>query len=549
MSSMQRSFVPSPSRERLVRFWVTPALERQAKHLMRLKEGDIRRNRETIVLKENRLRAVYRAKLPFLDFPVLIKVFRHPTVRRILRGIVTPYADRELSNALKAIRIGIPVADPLFLVRKRRGWRPGISLLAYRFLEGSSLYQYLSVQETLPYRERLWLMRSAGEFTALLHDKGGKHGDYHAGNLMILRDGTLALTDLFPLSFTKSLSEKDRVEGLAHLVASLLPTVGKAGIDELLDGYRAVSRVPLSMEAEDRIMAQQRALRRRHEISRARRCLKNSSQFYQVRLPGLRVAARRDLPLEEIRFILQEFRKVYRYRPESALKNAPESVILTLDIEEGWPLCVKWYRKRGGWDNLKEWIRGGRALRAWKAGNALLARGIPVATPYAMVRTAEEGILVMERAEGIELDRLLFRLLQVRGDTVRRLKNCLSDTLGHLMGTLHGRGIYHADMKACNLLVAMEGETPRVKLVDYDRVQFFDTLPERFMIRNLVQLNLSIPREVSRSLRFRFLRAYVGNHPHAPGEKRLFRRVWEESRKASIVYVTDRGDREEHWQS
>ncbi len=535
------------SHERLVRFWVSPELKKYEALLRQMNEADIRHNRETVMIKENRLRTVYRTRFSFIESPVLIKSFHFPTVRRVLRGWFAPYADRELANAGAARQRGIPTAKPLFLIRKRNGWRPTMSLLGYQFLEGSSLYLYLSVKEALSYDKRLQLMRVAGEFTALLHERGGIHRDYHAGNLLILKDESLALIDLFPLSFVKSLTEKNRIDGLAHLVASLMPLVGKAGIDELMDGYREATRVPLSAEAEDKIMKRQQEIQRRHEISRSRRCMKNSSQFYQVRFPYLRIAARRDLTVEDIFSFLGDFNTLYREHPENALKNSPESVIFRVDRPGQIPFCVKWYKKRGGLDDLKEWVRGGRVLRAWKAGNGLAARGIPVATPYAMVKTRQGGVLLMEAVEGVELDRLLFQLLLLKGQAVWRLKRNLAEHLGHLMGLLHHKGIFHADMKACNIMVAEEDEFPSVTLMDYDYVRFFDTLPMKLMMKNLVQLNNSIPSGISRSLRLRFLRAYVGNYPDAPSEKDLFRMVWEESRDKSIVYVTDRGDRKESW--
>ncbi len=536
-------------RGRLERFWIAPALQGVAARVRNLSEAEIRRNRNAVILKENRLRAVYRVRLPYLDFPVLIKFFRYPTFRRTLRGIFTPYEDRELQNARVARNRGIPVADPLFLIRRRRGWRPVESLIAFRYLEGSSLHRYLSVKEALPYAERLRLMRLAGKFTALLHEKGGIHRDYHAGNLLILRDGSLALTDLFPLSFGDAIKEKERIEGLAHLIASLLPIVGQSGIDELLDGYRERSLAPLSAEDEDRILSRAIRIQRHHEASRAARCMKNSSQFYQVRLPRLRISARRILPLEEVQAVLRDFQRAYREHPEEALKNAPESVVIKLENARQIPLCVKWYRKRGRLDSLKEWARGGRALRAWKAGNGLAARGISIATPYAMAKTPEGGYLLMEIAEGIGLDRLMSRLVALKGETVRRLKRNLADSLGYFVGTLHAKGIYHADMKACNVLASTENETPSLKLIDYDYVKFFDTLPAKFVIKNLVQINTSVPKEISRSLRFRFLRAYAENFRGAPEKKRLFREVWERSRGKTIVYVTDQGDRKDRWQS
>lgn len=153
----------------------------------------------------------------------------------------------------------------------------------------------------------------------------------------------------------------------------------------------------------------------------------------------------------------------------------------------------------------------------------------------------------MEALEGIELDRLLSGIT-LKGRTVLRIKRNLTDRLGYLIGLLHQKGIFHADLKACNIMVKKEDDISSIKLVDYDHVRFTNTLPLKYVVKNLAQLNSSVPRGISRSLRMRFLRAYVSKHPDAPHKKDLFRMVWEESKDKPIVYVTDHGDRMESWQ-
>ncbi len=528
-------------------FWVSRELRGVKEEIRRISEEKLRCDRRTLVIKENKYRTIFMAHLPFIDFPVLIKAFHFPTISRTLKGHVAPYAKRELWHAWAVRKRGILTAKPLFLVHRREGYRIKESFLAYRFLEGSTLHAILSVKEALPYFERLRLMRAAGNFSALLHNKGIVHGDFHAGNLLVRKDMEMVLLDVYPLRFVKQLDEKQQVETLANMVASLLPLVGKMGVDEFLDGYREVSLLPLRMRTEDKVLARQEALQRRREKSRSKRCMKNSSEFYQYRAPGIRIAARRELGKGEILTILKDFRKTYRDHPENVLKNAPESVIVKVEREREGPVCVKWYRKRGFLDRLKEWVRGGRALRAWKGGNGLLARGIPVAKPLAMVRRKEGGYLIMEVAEGVELDRMLYRLLRLRGAEIRRKKRRLANALGRFLGQLHKKGIFHRDLKTCNIMMEEKGAHFGITLLDYDHVDFRKKISKRAVIKNLVQINRTVPRRISRSLRFRFLSAYKEEYPDAIPLKDLFRMVWKASSSKSILYVTDDGDRIESW--
>ncbi len=528
-------------------FWVADVIQEAGDRVRQLTEKEIRQSPGAIVIKENRHRAIYRVRFPCLNVPLLVKAYRFLTVTRLMKGYVLPYALLEWRHAQEARNRGIPVPETLFLLQKRRGLRNLESFLGYSFLEGSPLLAYLSIKEMLPYYKRLQLLRLAGKFTALLHNKGGVHKDYHAGNLLVLKDISIVLVDLYPLRFVKTVTEKGRIEGLAQLAASLMPIVEKSGIDELLDGYR--EEAPLSAAAEDAIMARQKELRRRHEASRSKRCLRNSSEFYQLRSPRLRISARREMPRDTLMHLLKAFERQVRDHPETALKNAPESVILKVSAAEVSPVCIKWYRKRGRIDQIKEHLRGGRALRAWKSGNGLLVRGVPVAKPLAMAKTPRGGYLIMEFVGGLDLDWMLFKILALRGAAAWKLKCRLAEVLGHLVGALHQKGVFHVDMKACNIKVIEEKDRLSVKLLDYDYVAFYRALSLKKSLKNLVQLNQSIPKEVSRSLRLRFLRAYVGNFPEAPHEKELFRKVWEASKRLPIIYTTPRGDRMETWLS
>jgi len=542
-------YIPDlPEEGYLARVWIAPDLNPYEAEIRKIHELDLRRDENTVILKENRIRTVYKAIFPFFDAPVLVKSFHYPTARRLLKEMVTPYADRELARALAARKRGIPVAEPLFLIRRKRRWRPVSSMVGFRFLEGSSLYDAFSGRQELRGEIRQRWLWAAGEFTARLHEKGGRHRDYHAGNLFVLDDGTLILIDLYPLSLgTAPIRVKERIEGLAHLMASLAPFINREDTERLLEGYR--SRLSLSDQEWDMVLIRQREIRRRHERSRSRRCMENSSEFYQARFAGGRISARRSWPLDMVRKLITTFLEDYRKNPDHALKNAPESVILNIEAPHHQRVCVKWYRKRGLVDTYKERLRGGRAQRAWKSGNALLVRGIPVAVPYAMARTPLGGFLVMASLAATELDRWLGRELEQQPAGWHHRLWRMAETLGALLGRMHEQGIFHADLKACNIMVEEKSGSMDLVLLDYDRVEFFDTLPRKFMIKNLIQLNNSIPRKISRGVRYRFLRAYKRQFPNAPEIRDLFREVWKESQGKTIVYVTERGDRIESWES
>jgi serine/threonine protein kinase len=108
---------------------------------------------------------------------------------------------------------------------------------------------------------------------------------------------------------------------------------------------------------------------------------------------------------------------------------------------------------------------------------------------------------------------------------------------------MHALGIYHADLKACNILTDKDGI--RFFLTDTDRVRQYRYLSEKRRIKNLLQIHLSIPKHVSRPFRMRFLKGYTGETRE--DTKVLFSKIWGLSKGMEIVYTTDMGDKFERW--
>ncbi|HQJ09384.1 MAG TPA: lipopolysaccharide kinase InaA family protein, partial [Deltaproteobacteria bacterium] len=110
---------------------------------------------------------------------------------------------------------------------------------------------------------------------------------------------------------------------------------------------------------------------------------------------------------------------------------------------------------------------------------------------------------------------------------------------------LHSRDIYHADLKACNIKV--ETDSLKFYLLDTDRVEQRWALSRGKKLRNLMQINTSIPRMVSRSVRMAFLEAYCSVTGYDARD--LYRRIWRLSSASEIVYRCGAGDRIEEWSS
>src|SRR5258706_4173786 len=83
--------------------------------------------------------------------------------------------------------------------------------------------------------------------------------------------------------------------------------------------------------------------------------------------------------------------------------------------------------------------------------------------------------------------------------------------LGHLFGTLHGKGIYHNDLKDANILAVAERQSDSVKLclLDLDGVKRYGKLSSDRKLKNLVQINRTLGRYLRRPDKLLFLLAYM----------------------------------------
>jgi tRNA A-37 threonylcarbamoyl transferase component Bud32 len=198
-------------------------------------------------------------------------------------------------------------------------------------------------------------------------------------------------------------------------------------------------------------------------------------------------------------------------------------------------LCVKSYAKPKPFTSPY-------ALRSWKGLLTLFFNRIPVADPVAVVVGKDRAsILITGLVPGRDLNRVLFHeypAMAIGG----RME--LARELGRLLGTLHGLRIYHADLKASNIRVLRD--PLRFVLLDTDRVSQGSGLSRQKRLRNLVQINTTIPRHVKKSVRMAFVKAYAGMTGEDPLE--IFQDVWDMSRRETIAYRTDEGDRSETWE-
>jgi tRNA A-37 threonylcarbamoyl transferase component Bud32 len=375
-----------------------------------------------------------------------------------------------------------------------------------------------------------------------IHDSGLFHKDLHAGNF--LWDGaSFFLTDLHRAKIVRSVSFKQRLLNLSQLFHSLRSTWDKGKRLRFMNRYFEGNPVPSEKKEEffRKIGTLMDRLQMRQWRSRTKRCLKESTEFSLKKEKGVTIYHRRDFPVDRLRKVVEDHLSLIKEKP-SELAKISQEVIVSLLNDGREKVGVKQFRYSHFFSIFKNLFRPSKGLRSWVAGNGLTARGIPSLKPLALFERRKwwgvnESFLIMEASEkGLEMDRYI---LKGFGDF--RKKKLFIKHFAQWLSHLHQRNLYHQDMKTCNILVSENGGTWDFYLLDLEDIRLDEKVDEKSLFKNLLQLNTSIPKTMTRTDRLRFLKEYLHQQLVIRDVKNFIDRLMKSSRERGIVYVSPQG--------
>lgn len=172
-------------------------------------------------------------------------------------------------------------------------------------------------------------------------------------------------------------------------------------------------------------------------------------------------------------------------------------------------LYYKEFLPRSPAETLKALLRGSRAQRARKADEALRFAGIdaPQTICWGKVRGGCEYVF-SAAAPGKSITAWLRKAPDRNDiDTLRQRRELL-EGLGTMVGRLHATGFIHGDLRPGNVLANFSEQQFRYTLLDNERTVRRSPPPGKMLLRNLMQLNMLSPMELSRTDRLRFFRAW-----------------------------------------
>jgi tRNA A-37 threonylcarbamoyl transferase component Bud32 len=390
-------------------------------------------------------------------------------------------------------------------------------------------------------RESLWMDEFA-KTVRKIHDRGLFHKDLHAGNFL-WNGQSLFLTDLHRAKIVRTLSLNQRLWNLSQLFHSLRPIWNEGDHLRFIEKY--FEENPFYLQKKEELTQKVHSLmdrfQKRQWRSRTKRCLRESTEFSILKEKGIHYYYRRDFPLDRLGKVIEEHLRIARERPSALVKQSPEVLISILNDGRD-RICVKQVRYPHFLSSFKEHFRRSKGLKAWVAGNGLITRGISTLKPMALMESRNwlglrESFFLIEAPEtDQELDRYI-----LKGFEDFKEKRLFIKTFAQWLAHLHKMGLYHRDMKTCNILVSKSGENWNFHLLDLEDVLLEEKGDEIKLFKNFLQLNTSTPKIITKADRFRFFNEYLNLNPVIRNQKDFIRRLIEESRRRGLVYVSSQG--------
>lgn len=428
---------------------------------------------------------------------VYLKIYHPEGLFQRIRNLVSPRTKVEADMLKELASKGIPAAEVLGHFRYGTS-----SAIAVREVEGNRLL----ISFERDFQEKI-LFSVTKDFL----ERGFMHYDLHPGNILIDESSNYVLIDCYEVRKKNDDSVSNRIRSFAT-AASVFGT----SMPELK------TLIPDEPERTLEAIAEMAGNIRRKRVERwVRRSLLSGSFSRIESNEDYQAIVRRDETLD-----LNEMINLHR-------KNLQEGSNL-LKVQEKTQVsivgayCVKSYKRSPLF--LEPY-----AQRSWKGSLVLMFNGFRVAEPAAcIVFTDRSSMLVSRRLDYPQLDRIL-----ENGKLAETERKTLAGMIGRILGMMHMSGIFHADLKACNIFIDT-GRNEAV-FIDTDRVVQSKHVSREKRFRNLLQIGLSIPRKAALSDGRNMIDAYAART--GDDAEFLISQLKSEMRGKEIVYTSENGDR------
>lgn len=225
-----------------------------------------------------------------------------------------------------------------------------------------------------------------------------------------------------------------------------------------------------------------------------------------------------------------EFREVKNIaRNRAGFLTTPEGTLFVKRFTPG-----SWLR------GMMERARGSRAQRSLQAAEMLTRAGFLAPAPLAASEEIQAGAIRTSwlLSEALTGAQMMSRFIE-RGHAPAQVEGprraAALKAVAACVRRLHDAGLFTSDLQETNLMLDEFQNAPRIHFVDLDGFRRLARVSWKRRRRNLVQLDRSVGRFMSRSERLRFLHDYLGSGWDRDAVRKLVGR---------LLHELDRKDRE-----
>jgi len=495
-----------------LRWTITPhAKGRLPEELLKDPEGFIRECGKVISAGKDHLTVLCEG--------LFVKVYRLKSAEGFKGLFRCTKAEREWKGSVRLHQAGVPV--PLPLAWGRDGLFPGRGFYVAEALRDANSMDKVG-------KEKLEaLLPAAARAIKAMHDAGIFHRDLHGGNV-ILKGGEVFLTDLHRHRlYPGGVPDEKRWWDVACFLHSLRGRFSPETREEFLRTYLGREEIPPQLkEVESRVFS-------RYLKHVRRDCTDDSLTHRQVHVKGLRGWTLKEISSQVLETLLEEHHRAVQEGGEKLRKGGRRSNV-TLFVVGGERVCVKEYRF-SFLSGLKERFRLPKPRKAWINANLLNARGVGGMKPLAFLEgwrgpSMAEAYLIISSPHGyVEMPRYLRSLYPDR----ERRKAFMEALISFFLSLQDDPPVWHRDLKAHHIMVREMDWGWDFALIEAEDVRF-KKMGWRWLVRNLAQLNTSLPPFVNRTDKVRFLKGIVQEEDL----RQLFRAVAKRSSKRTFVYIS-----------
>ena len=473
-------------------------------------------------------------------------------------------ASREWDQSHRLLNKHLLTAEPVAVGEKRRfGMLKDCYIISKEIpncLSGRKLLANIQQPSTdYGLSKKNTLLRNIISYVNTMHNYGIFHGELHADNILI-DTGNLTLFYLLDLGCAKhrrNLPLSWRIKDISRLLYSLKGICTDAEITELIGCYEAFV-FPLHIDSSKNLPSSRFSqgnqpliyknkevfskavfskiyrIKRKLWYGRARRCFRDNNVFKVASHDHYTINMRNEWDIKTLIGLINEHILSLKEGQDNILKVSSKIGITSVPLssESTKRVCIKEYKYLSFSKQLLYSFHNSPARRAWFAAHGLMALNFQVPEPIALCEEKRFGILkksfiIMEDASallpcntyviekfGDPHDEVIYRRKQ-------RFVSCLAESFRQL----HDSGVYHGDLKANNIIVMESNDTWNFFYLDLDRVWFKKWLTLRKKIKNLSQLNASLPHCITYTDRLRFYRTYAGVKNLNDENKRIVRAI------------------------